>query len=72
MVGRQFAVLALTTRVAGVDNAQVALGAAIFSWARVAYLLVYLIGCLLAYHHPGGRTGDDRRSNVLIGAVAGI
>jgi uncharacterized MAPEG superfamily protein len=39
-----FAALALTAHVGGVDNAQVALGAATFFWARVAYLLVYLIG----------------------------
>lgn len=39
-----FATLALTTHVAGIDNAQVALGAGIFFWARVAYLLAYLLG----------------------------
>ncbi len=39
-----FAVLALTAHVAGVDSAQVAFGAGMFFWARVAYLLVYLLG----------------------------
>ncbi|CAG4884574.1 conserved membrane protein of unknown function [Georgfuchsia toluolica] len=39
-----FAALALTAHVAGIDNAQVALGAGMFFWARVAYLLAYLLG----------------------------
>lgn len=39
-----FAALALTAHAAGVDNAQVALGAAIFFWARVAYLAAYIAG----------------------------
>ena len=39
-----FAALALTAHVAGVDNERVALGAAIFFWARVAYTVVYLAG----------------------------
>ena len=39
-----FAALALTAHVAGVDNERVALGAAIFFWARVAYTIVYLAG----------------------------
>lgn len=39
-----FAALALTAHVAGVDGEQVARGAAIFFWARVAYLIVYLLG----------------------------
>jgi uncharacterized MAPEG superfamily protein len=39
-----FAALALTAHVAGVDNAQVALGAAVFFWARVAFLFAYLLG----------------------------
>ena len=39
-----FAALALTAHVAGVDNARVALGAAIFFWARIAYTVVYLAG----------------------------
>ena len=39
-----FAALALTAHVAGVDGDKVALGAAIFFWARVAYLPCYLFG----------------------------
>ena len=39
-----FAALAVTAHSAGVDSAQVALGAKIFFWARVAYLLAYLLG----------------------------
>ncbi|MFY9326651.1 MAG: MAPEG family protein [Georgfuchsia sp.] len=39
-----FAALAITAHVAGMDNEQVALGAGIFFWARVAYLLIYLLG----------------------------
>jgi uncharacterized MAPEG superfamily protein len=39
-----FAVLALTVHVAGLDNERVALGAAIFFWARIAYTVVYLAG----------------------------
>ena len=39
-----FAALALTAHVAGVDGEQVARGAAIFFWARVVYLIVYLLG----------------------------
>ena len=41
-----FAALALTAHAAGVDNAQVALGAGMFFWARVAYLLAYLLGII--------------------------
>jgi uncharacterized MAPEG superfamily protein len=39
-----FAALALTAHIAGVDNERVALGAAIFFWARVAYTVAYLAG----------------------------
>lgn len=39
-----FAALAITAHVAGVDGEQVARGAAIFFWARVAYLIVYVAG----------------------------
>ena len=39
-----FAPLVITAHVAGLDNAQTALGAAFFFWARVAYVPVYLIG----------------------------
>ena len=39
-----FAALALTAHVAGVDGEQVARGAAIFFWARVAYFPIYLAG----------------------------
>ena len=39
-----FAALALTAHVAGVDGEKVAQGAAIFFWARVAYLAVYVMG----------------------------
>lgn len=39
-----FAALVLTAHVAGVDGDQVARGAAIFFWARLAYLAVYLLG----------------------------
>ena len=39
-----FAPLVITAHVAGLDNAQTAFGAALFFWARVAYVPVYLIG----------------------------
>ena len=39
-----FSALALTAHVAGVDNEQVAQGAMIFFWARVAYLPIYYVG----------------------------
>ena len=39
-----FAALALTAHVAGVDNEQVAMGAMIYFWARVGYLLLYYAG----------------------------
>ena len=39
-----FAALALTAHAAGADNEQVALGARVFLWARVVYLVVYIIG----------------------------
>lgn len=39
-----FAALVLTAHVAGVDNDQVTLGAAIFFWTRVAYIPAYLSG----------------------------
>jgi uncharacterized MAPEG superfamily protein len=39
-----FAALVLTAHAANLDAEQVTLGAAIFFWARVAYLLVYLAG----------------------------
>ena len=39
-----FAPLVITAHVAGLSNAQTELGAAVFFWARVAYIPVYLIG----------------------------
>lgn len=39
-----FAALALTAHVAGVDGEQVARGAALFFWARVVFLVSYLLG----------------------------
>lgn len=39
-----FAALVLTAHAAGVDNAQVLLGAQVFFWARIVYLAVYLAG----------------------------
>lgn len=39
-----FAALALTAHAAGAEGEQVALGAAIFFWARVIYLIVYIAG----------------------------
>ena len=39
-----FAAIALTAHIAGVDGEKVALGAVIFFWARVAYLICYIAG----------------------------
>lgn len=39
-----FAPLVITAHVAGLTNAQTELGAAVFFWARVAYIPVYLFG----------------------------
>ena len=39
-----FAPLVVTAHVAGLSNAQTELGAAVFFWARVAYIPIYLIG----------------------------
>ena len=39
-----FAPLVITAHVAGLDHAQTASGAALFFWARMAYVPVYLIG----------------------------
>ena len=39
-----FAALVLTAHAAGVDNAQVLLGAQVFLWARIVYLAVYMAG----------------------------
>ena len=39
-----FAALVVTAHVGGMNNAQTELGAALFFWARVAYIPTYLIG----------------------------
>jgi uncharacterized MAPEG superfamily protein len=39
-----FAILVLVAQIAGKTNATTALGAWLFFWARVVYLLVYLVG----------------------------
>ena len=39
-----FAPLVITAHIAGMDNPQTELGAALFFWARVAYIPTYLIG----------------------------
>jgi uncharacterized MAPEG superfamily protein len=39
-----FAVVVVIARLAGVERARIAPGAAIFFWARVVYFLVYLAG----------------------------
>lgn len=39
-----FAPLVITAHVAGLSNAQTELDAAVFFWARVAYIPIYLIG----------------------------
>jgi uncharacterized MAPEG superfamily protein len=39
-----FAALVLTAAVAGKANALTAIGAAIFFWARLAYVVIYLVG----------------------------
>jgi uncharacterized MAPEG superfamily protein len=46
-----FAILVLVAQIAGKTNAATALGAQLFFWARVVYLLVYLVGI------PWVRTG---------------
>jgi|ERR1700734_3771686 uncharacterized MAPEG superfamily protein len=46
-----FAILVLVAQIAGKTNATTALGAQLFFWARVVYLLVYLVGI------PWVRTG---------------
>ncbi len=39
-----FAVIALVAQVSGLANDQVTLGAAIFFWARVAFIPIYIVG----------------------------
>jgi len=67
-----FAALVLTASVAGVTNAQTALGATIFFWARLAHAVIYITGVwrLRAFAFFAGLAGEALILLRLLSAMA--